>query len=254
MCIRDSTCLKDYIQEIEKLKNDLKNSRNKQGIFITQDQLDLYESNSILIDEQNLKIHNLREQIKKFKEKYLTQLDINNLLQSEKEKLVTVIRDFDIDYSHFYSKIQQIHYTNLELINQVTQQRDSSHENCQKQYTANQNMQLKISQQVLQTLNSLQNSLRNYNSKFSQVINGVTEELTNSVNSHKVNHDSTFKSLMNTTANLLMIKMNELVLSISNSFKDFQSDFASHCNKDLNDIYPVSYTHLDVYKRQSLLQ
>ncbi|CAI4037183.1 hypothetical protein SMKI_02G0500 [Saccharomyces mikatae IFO 1815] len=231
------TCLKDYIQEIEKLKNDLKNSRNKQGIFITQDQLDLYESNSILIDEQNLKIHNLREQIKKFKEKYLTQLDINNLLQSEKEKLVTVIRDFDIDYSHFYSKIQQIHYTNLELINQVTQQRDSSHENCQKQYTANQNMQLKISQQVLQTLNSLQNSLRNYNSKFSQVINGVTEELTNSVNSHKVNHDSTFKSLMNTTANLLMIKMNELVLSISNSFKDFQSDFASHCNKDLNDIY-----------------
>ncbi|QHS71505.1 Kip1p [Saccharomyces paradoxus] len=231
------TCLKDYIQEIEKLRNDLKNSRNKQGIFISQDQLDLYESNSILIDEQNLKIHNLREQIKKFKENYLNQLDVNNFLQSEKEKLITIIRNFNIDFSKFYSEIQKIHHTNLELVNEVTQQRDFSQEISQKQYTTNHNMQLKISQQVLQTLNTLQSSLSNYNSKCFQVINGVTEELTRSVNTHKAKHDSTLKSLLNTTTNLLMNKMNELVRNISNSLENFRSESTSYYHKDLNKIY-----------------
>ena len=231
------TCLKDYIQEIEKLRNDLKNSRNKQGIFITQDQLDLYESNSILIDEQNLKIHNLREQIKKFKENYLNQLDINNLLQSEKEKLIAIIQNFNVDFSNFYSEIQKIHHTNLELMNEVIQQRDFSLENSQKQYNTNQNMQLKISQQVLQTLNTLQGSLNNYNSKCSEVIKGVTEELTRNVNTHKAKHDSTLKSLLNITTNLLMNQMNELVRSISTSLEIFQSDSTSHYRKDLDEIY-----------------
>ena len=215
----------------------MKNSRNKQGIFITQDQLDLYESNSILIDEQNLKIHNLREQIKKFKEKYLNQLDINNFLQSEKEKLINIIRNFHVDFSNFNLEIQKIHRSNLEVMTEITQQRDLSQVNSRRQYTTNQNLQLEISNQVLQTLDTLQNSLMNYNSKFSQVINGVTEELSLNVNSHKVKHDSTLESLFNTTANLLTIKMNELVSSISQSLANIRNDSLSHYNKDLNEIY-----------------
>lgn len=77
----------------------------------------------------------------------------------------------------------------------------------------------------------------NYNSKFSQVINGVTEELSLNVNSHKVKHDSTLESLFNTTANLLTIKMNELVSSISQSLANIRNDSLSHYNKDLNEIY-----------------
>ncbi|QID83276.1 Kinesin- motor protein [Saccharomyces pastorianus] len=231
------TCLKDYIQEIEKLRNDLKNSRNKQGIFITQDQLDLYESNSILIDEQNLKIHNLREQIKKFKEKYLNQLDINNFLHSEKEKLVNIIRNFHVDFSNFNLEIRKIHRSNLEVMTEITQQRDLSQDNSQRQYTTNQNLQLEISNQVLQTLGTLQDSLMNYNSKFSQVISGVTKELSLNVNSHKVKHDSTVESLFNTTANLLTVKMNDLVNSVSHSLESIRNDSLSHYNKDLNEIY-----------------
>ncbi|CAI4054834.1 hypothetical protein SKDZ_02G0450 [Saccharomyces kudriavzevii ZP591] len=231
------TCLKDYIQEIEKLRNDLKNSRNKQGIFITQDQLDLYESNSILIDEQNLKIHNLRGQIKKFKGNYLNQLDVNNFLQSEKEKLINVIRNFNVDFSNFNSEIQKIHHTNLELMNEITLQRDLSQETSQEQYTTSQELQTKITQQVLQTLSTLQSSLMNYNSKFSQVINGVTEELSRNVNFHKLKHDSALESLFDTSANQLTIKLNELVNGISHSLKHFQDDSVSHYNKDLNEVY-----------------
>ncbi|EJS44627.1 kip1p [Saccharomyces arboricola H-6] len=231
------TCLKDYIQEIEKLRNDLRNSRNKQGIFITQDQLDLYESNSILIDEQNLKIHNLREQIKKFKENYLSQLDVNKFLQSEKEKLADIIRNFNVDFSNFDREIQKIHHDNLELIEIVTQQRDLSQENSQKQYSINQDLQLKMSQQILQTLSTLQISLMNYNSRFSQVFNGVTEELSHNVNTHKIKHDATLESLFYSTTNLLTIKMNELVSNISDSLKDFQNDSVSHYDKDLDEIY-----------------
>ncbi|CAI4054912.1 Kip1p SKDI_02G0460 [Saccharomyces kudriavzevii IFO 1802] len=231
------TCLKDYIQEIEKLRNDLKNSRNKQGIFITQDQLDLYESNSILIDEQNLKIHNLRGQIKKFKGNYLNQLDVNNFLQSEKEKLINVIRNFNVDFSNFNSEIQKIHHTNLELMNEITLQRDLSQETSQEQYTTSQELQTKITQQVLQTLSTLQSSLMNYNSKFSQVINGVTEELSRNVNFHKLKHDSALESLFDTSANQLTIKLNELVNGISHSLKHFRDDSVSHYNKDLNEVY-----------------
>lgn len=122
-------------------------------------------------------------------------------------------------------------------MNEVIQQRDFSLENSQKQYNTNQNMQLKISQQVLQTLNTLQGSLNNYNSKCSEVIKGVTEELTRNVNTHKAKHDSTLKSLLNITTNLLMNQMNELVRSISTSLEIFQSDSTSHYRKDLNEIY-----------------
>ncbi|MCL6404059.1 hypothetical protein EXT66_22780, partial [Pectobacterium carotovorum subsp. carotovorum] len=75
------TSLNTYISAIEKLQHDLKASRQKDGIYITQDQYDLYESNSILIEEQKTRIHNMEEQLQRFKDKYVEQTEINKELE-----------------------------------------------------------------------------------------------------------------------------------------------------------------------------
>ncbi|CCD25247.1 Kip1p NDAI_0E04300 [Naumovozyma dairenensis CBS 421] len=188
------TCINEYVSEIERLRLELKTSRQKDGICITQDQLDLYESNGILVDEQKTKIHNMEEQIQKFKEKYVRQTELNknlesNLkeneqvtkqLRSEKYQLMDLLENYQINSNSFVQRVLQIHESNIALIQNLDKERNRIHHNS-TQYMNN--MEETFNQLSIQRdeLLRLKNSLQSYNINFNDVMQSVFNELETNV-------------------------------------------------------------------------
>lgn len=182
--------LTEYIQEIEKLKKELKASHTKQGIYISQEKYDLHESNLILIDEQNKKINNLNVQLKKIREKYLNQVSISkekdcyidNLkkgyesLYNGHESLKLSFNNFQNTCETFESKIKEIHAQNLKLLKNISSEKDSLHDYLlgKMRYEAESKELIKIQ---VSSLEQIQNSLQSYNQSFSSVIKGIFHDL-----------------------------------------------------------------------------
>lgn len=181
--------LNSYVNEIERLRHELKASRQKDGIFITQDQLESYESNIILINEQNIRIHNMEDQIQRFKDKYVTQLDItkdledkykileadNMVLTMQKENLINLISDLLKRSENFSSEITKIHQNNMKLLNDLEEERDGLFGN----YIENSDKQLLVSNELMEqsaSLTNFKNMLEDYGERFKNVISGVYDE------------------------------------------------------------------------------
>lgn len=79
--------IKEYVQEIERLRNDLNATRSKNGIYVTEENWQQVtaesESRRIQVDEQKLRMEVLEEQIKKFKTNFETQLAQLNKVEHE---------------------------------------------------------------------------------------------------------------------------------------------------------------------------
>lgn len=137
-----NSCIAEYINEIDRLRLELKASRQKEGMYITQDQYDLYESNGILVEEQKVRIQNMEEQIKKFKEKYVEQTDLNKMaeqklkesemvlssLTEQKKDILQTFENYQTNCNQYAEKINEIHLRNLELIDSLHSERNTMHE------------------------------------------------------------------------------------------------------------------------------
>lgn len=79
--------IREYVQEIERLRNDLNATRSKNGIYVTEENWQQVtaesESRRIQVDEQKLRMEVLEEQIKKFKTNFETQLAQLNKVEHE---------------------------------------------------------------------------------------------------------------------------------------------------------------------------
>lgn len=181
--------LNSYVNEIERLRHELKASRQKDGIFITQDQFESYESNVILINEQKIKIHNMEEQIQRFKDKYVTQLDItkdletrfknleadNIVLQNDKDNLINLINEYLKKSESFSSQVLKIHNNNIKLVHDLEEERDDLFEKT----IENTNKKQIISKELMDHSDSLinfKNLLNDYGTRFKDVISGIYNE------------------------------------------------------------------------------
>ncbi|CCH45198.1 Kinesin-like protein [Wickerhamomyces ciferrii] len=81
--------IKEYVQEIERLRNDLNATRSKNGIYVTEENWQKVtaesESRRIQVDEQKLRMDVLEEQIKKFKTNFEAQLEQINKAERDLE-------------------------------------------------------------------------------------------------------------------------------------------------------------------------
>lgn len=79
--------IKEYVQEIERLRNDLNATRAKNGIYVTEENWQQVtaesESRRIQVEEQKLRMEVLEEQIKKFKGNFEAQLEQLNKVEDE---------------------------------------------------------------------------------------------------------------------------------------------------------------------------
>ena len=182
--------LNTYINAIEKLQHDLKASRQKDGIYITQDQYDLYESNSILIDEQKTRIHNMEEQLQRFKDKYVEQTEINKSLEEkcnnielanetlhkDKHMLITLIDEYLQNWDRLSGEVKQIHDSNLQLLNEVDLERNELYSNFNNNVDKT-NIFIKSLSNQTDILSKLQANINDYTTRFETVIKGVNGEL-----------------------------------------------------------------------------
>lgn len=193
-----NSCLGEYIREMERLRQELKASRQKDGMYITEDQFQLYESNSILVEEQKVRIRNMEEQITKFKEKYVEQTNLskeaeNKLKQShllcrkisqEKAEISEKFQYFRQTCNEYVGKVNDVHESNLVLIRSLKNERDSLFGKSIESIDLISSLIADISKKG-DKLSELNMSLQAYNSKYNQVSAGVFEDMESRVQSHQ---------------------------------------------------------------------
>ncbi|AAS51454.1 ACR228Cp [Eremothecium gossypii ATCC 10895] len=184
------SCIIEYIQEIERLRKELRASHSKEGIYITQEKFETYESNSILVEEQQAKIDNLQEQLRRLKEKFLEQtklikekdgqikeLDVANRKYLEQSKDLTIyingIHSKLEDYEH---TMIGIHNNNMKLLEDINDNRGNIHEDLLAKVDHIETCNLIISREIT-SLISIRNVLQAYSDRFKTVLGGVFEEL-----------------------------------------------------------------------------
>lgn len=193
-----NSCLGEYIHEIERLRQELKASRQKEGMYITEDQFQLYESNSILVEEQKVRIQNMEDQILKFKAKYVEQTNLSKdaekrLKQSqllckklsiEKAEMSENFQSFRQTCTEYVDSVEDIHRSNLELIRSLKDERDDLFG---KSVESGNMISSLIADNIRQgkNLSKLNSSLQAYSSKYDQVSAGVFEEMESNVIFHK---------------------------------------------------------------------
>ena len=191
-------CLNEYVHEIERLRHELRTSRQKDGIYVSQDQYDLFESNEILLQEQKMRIHNMEEQTTRFKQEYVKQTAISKDLelklkdsettiqglQDQKIKLIDVFGSYETSNNDFIKEVQDIHTINSKLIENISNERNTYYNKSKdysKQLSTTNNMI--IEQQT--RLTNLEHDIRKYNDKFNIMMNEFHENLSQDVTALK---------------------------------------------------------------------
>lgn len=192
------SCLVEYIHEIERLRLELKASRQKEGMYITQDQFDLYESNSILVEEQKVRIQNMEEQIKRFKEKYVEQTELNKksekkLEESEqlsaklgiqKKYLLETFEKYQNSCDQYVERINDIHSGNVALIDALGAERNDIHGISIHSANVISSVLEVVSKQA-NDLSDLCGSLEIYNSEFKRISTSALDGLESNVVLHE---------------------------------------------------------------------
>ncbi|CCE63184.1 hypothetical protein TPHA_0E00890 [Tetrapisispora phaffii CBS 4417] len=224
------TFIHEYINEIDRLRNELKLARTKEGIYITQDQLDLYESNSILITEQKAKIDNMEDQIKRFKAKYVEETESNRILLnkleqsedanqklSEKTKvIISLFKRYQENFKIFNSNINQIHSSNLEVFDSLQNHKDKL-DLCSKKNIKTLKEIYIAEEKYTEQLNTLKASLSSYSDRFMLVFSSVFDEMENNSIEFERNVKSKLSSLDLTMVVEEIKNMKETVEMICNN-------------------------------------
>ena len=238
--------LSTYINTIEKLQNDLRASRQKEGIYITQDQYDLYESNSILVDEQKMRIHNMEEQLERFKKKYVEQTEINkeleqkcnNLdiekqsLQKDKCSLLSLIDEYLQNWGHLSNEITTIHENNITLLKKINIEMNGLCFNFNDNIEERRQISTRISEQT-DLLKKLQNTVKDFNDIFETVLKGVNGEF-----------DTRTKQFETDTLKVLdSIDIDSIMTSVERMKSSLESCFIELTEPRDSVIQPIYTTH-----------
>lgn len=230
-------CINAYVEEIERIKQELKASRQKEGVYITQDQYDLYESNGILIEEQKLKIQNMEEQIQKFKDKYVKQTEMNKTLEvkiaefeqekttllEEKALILKTVQEYFTYTDDFIRKVKDVHGSNIQLTDKLKEERDRFKKECSKIIESRTKTLASVSEEN-NNIENLQSSLKAYHLRFESVILGVFEELSEKV-TKQTNNTRIEVSSINLNKALEILKQLEKSVSVSlNGLQQPRSD------------------------------
>lgn len=188
------SCITEYIHEIDRLRKELRATRTKDGIYITQEKYDLYESNCILVGEQKARIDNLEEQIKRFKEKYVQQVNITKETEQKLQKIDLLYQqvwekkqllESSLDHlqqkcNSFEHEITEIHHKNLKILDSIVDERDTISEDLVQKYRYITETDHCITKE-LTTLKNVKKTLNNYNKSFKGVLKSVFQELQDKV-------------------------------------------------------------------------
>ncbi|SMN20610.1 similar to Saccharomyces cerevisiae YBL063W KIP1 Kinesin-related motor protein required for mitotic spindle assembly, chromosome segregation, and 2 micron plasmid partitioning [Maudiozyma saulgeensis] len=183
-------CLNEYVHEIERLRHELRTSRQKDGIYVSQDQYDLFESNEILLQEQKMRIHNMEEQTNRFKQEYVKQTAISKDLelklketestlqgiQEQKFSLINVFEDYEKSNNLFIKEVQDIHSINSNILNNITKERNEYFDES-KDFMKQICKAKDITLEQEKKLRSVVGDIMLYNNTFKDVIEGVYSEL-----------------------------------------------------------------------------
>lgn len=222
--------LSTYINTIEKLQNDLRASRQKEGIYITQDQYDLYESNSILIDEQKMRIHNMEDQLGRFKKKYVEQTEINkqleqkcNSMELEKKSLkadklflISLVEEYLQKWNDLSTEIKNVHDNNVTLLNEINIERNHLCSDLNVNIDERKEISTQISKQI-NTLDKLQIAAKDYNQRFETVLKGVNGELDTTTTQFETD---TSKILDNINIDDIITSVEQMETSLKSCFKE----------------------------------
>ncbi|AET39709.1 Kip1p Ecym_4688 [Eremothecium cymbalariae DBVPG len=184
------SCILGYIKEIEKLRKNLKANHAKEGIYITEEKYETYESNCILVEEQQAKIDNLQEQIKRFKEKYLEQTklvkekdtqvkmikSINERITMYNKKLTDYLDKLRFRVEDYEIKVNDIHNNNMKLLLNLNNNRESIYDSLISK-TKHIEMSNELLLKEVNGLILIRDTLKSYNERFKTVITGVFHEL-----------------------------------------------------------------------------
>lgn len=221
--------LSTYINTIEKLQNDLRASRQKEGIYISQDQYDLYESNSILVNEQKMRIHNMEDQLEKFKKKYVEQTEINKeleqkcnsteaekkALQTDKFFLISLIEEYLQKWDNLSNEIKHIHNNNITLLNEINVERNHLCSDLNVNFDERKEMSTQILKQI-DMLSKLQITIKDYNQRFETVLKGVNSELDTKTTQFETN---TLKILEDINIDDVITSVEQMETSLKSCFK-----------------------------------
>ncbi|KAG0662364.1 Kinesin- motor protein [Maudiozyma exigua] len=233
-------CLNEYVHEIERLRHELRTSRQKDGIYVSQDQYDLFESNEILLQEQKMRIHNMEEQTTRFKQEYVKQTAISKDLelklkdsettiqglQDQKLKLMDVFASYETSNKEFIKEAQEVHTINLTLMEKISTERDNYYTESKDYYTQILSTNNIITEQK-KRLDDLEHNIREYNNRFNAIITEFHHNLSEDTialkeNIHKetdINFDDLSTSFTN-TATVIYSQLAQLTEKKENMISD----------------------------------
>ncbi|SCV99746.1 LAFE_0B01596g1_1 [Lachancea fermentati] len=255
------SCITEYIREIDKLRQELRATRDKEGIYVTQEQYDLYESNCILVGEQKVRMDILEEQIKGFKEKYVEQLQISRkadhkvkaleqnfkVLKDEKLSVESSLKTLQAQCRWFEVRINEIHVNNIQNLDLLREENKNLDRmlNAKIEYITNVN---EIRENEVNSLNSIRSSLQTSHQNFQDSLVLAFEELQNHSSKLKNETDLHFKS-HSETKDLLAI-FDSLEESIKKKFEELRPQMdkvkntALSCSReDIDDNIHALETH-----------
>ncbi|KAH3679823.1 hypothetical protein WICMUC_000723 [Wickerhamomyces mucosus] len=183
--------IKEYVQEIERLRNDLNATRNKNGIYITEENWEKItaesESRRILIEEQKLRMNLLEDQLKKSKKDFEQQINQFKEIESQLEftqkensslsqNLIQTSSKLDqteekLRWEEFVTKdhletendINKVHELLLDLFNEISKAKEELYSSIEHKK--------KLESQNIENLNNSKLNLKDISINFLQTVN-----------------------------------------------------------------------------------
>ena len=200
--------LSEYVQEIERLRRELRVSRTKEGIYVTQDQYELFESNELLIKEQKMRMHNMEEQLQRFKDQYVKQTEINKTLQlklndtelkladleRQKRSLVDLFEDYETVHDKYVESVIEAHAKNLNLIQNLNNERNSLVGDV-TEFSSTTELVMECLREQSESISGVKQYWEVYRDKFREVTEGVLTELEDKITDFKQNTQASLSSI-----------------------------------------------------------
>ena len=200
--------LSEYVQEIERLRRELRVSRTKEGIYVTQDQYELFESNELLIKEQKMRMHNMEEQLQRFKDQYVKQTEINKGLQlrlndtelkladleRQKKSLVDLFEDYESSHDKYVESVIETHAKNFNLIQNLNNERNLLVGDVTK-FGSVTELVLECLREQSESISGVKQYWEVYRDKFREVTEGVLTELEDKITDFKQGTRTTLTSI-----------------------------------------------------------
>lgn len=251
--------LKEYIQEIERLRNDLNATRNKNGVYLTNENwestLAESESRRIQVDEQKLRIDVLEDQIKKLKANFELKLqelnDIQTKLNEQFQKNESLIDDLsktqielknsnknlkiekfvNIENENYENSILKVNKDLNDLLNDVQ---------CEKVEILNiLKTQFNLNNENHSIFENSKKQLKSSSKNISTCFTNINNELNNEILLNLKNEINNHLSIESENLALTNLKINEISQDLNNSIDKFLDQIILNNSKFNNKVEEI---------------